>query len=131
MEGTSAGWQRTTHPFCAQSVKDTDQGESFTLSRSTRRPCSDGECDTNQIQSEYRSGSSAYKNGDGANGHGRSDAAGVEYRLHEFGLMYPSHDFAYWPGFSLNPALWDLTKLEHKYRLKYDRPLHFNPQNIR
>jgi integrase len=32
----------------------------------------------------------------------------VEYSLHEFGSMDASHDFAYWPGLSLNPGVWDL-----------------------
>jgi len=27
--------------------------------------------------------------------------------LHEFGVLKPTHDIAYWPGFSLNPAIWD------------------------
>lgn len=33
----------------------------------------------------------------------------VAYNLHEFGSMDAAHDFAYWPGPSLNPALWDLS----------------------
>lgn len=57
--------------------------------------------------------------------------AGTEYRLHEFGVMYTSHAFSYWPGFSLNPALWDLRRLEHGYRRKYNRPFRFDPGNIR
>ncbi|CAM9597734.1 unnamed protein product, partial [Sphacelaria rigidula] len=57
--------------------------------------------------------------------------AKTEYRLHEFGVMYRSHAFSYWPGFSLNPALWDLRRLEHSYRRKYNRPFRFNEGNIR
>ncbi|GMH71477.1 hypothetical protein TL16_g05659 [Triparma laevis f. inornata] len=30
---------------------------------------------------------------------------------HEFGSVYPAHDFTYWPGFSLNPGIWDLKRL--------------------
>lgn len=58
-------------------------------------------------------------------------AGGVEYRLHEFGVMYPSHAFSYWPGFSLNPALWDLRRLDDGYRRKYGEPFRFNPADIR
>lgn len=55
----------------------------------------------------------------------------MEYRLHEFGLLAPSHSFAHWPGFSLNPALWDLARLDGSYRQKYGRKLEFNPADIR
>lgn len=55
----------------------------------------------------------------------------VEYRLHEFGLASPSHGFAYWPGFSLNPALWDLARLDDTYRRKYGRKFDFDPKDIR
>lgn len=51
---------------------------------------------------------------------------GFPYSLHEFGisprpvftdnesheLQRRRHDFSYWPGFSLNPGLWDLSKLK-------------------
>ena len=30
---------------------------------------------------------------------------------HEFGSLHPDHQFSYWPGFSLNPGLWDLERL--------------------
>ncbi|KAJ0411173.1 hypothetical protein ATCC90586_008889 [Pythium insidiosum] len=36
----------------------------------------------------------------------------VRFFRHEFGLSDPLHKFAYWPGFSLNPAVWDLARLE-------------------
>ncbi|CAN0141177.1 unnamed protein product, partial [Scytosiphon promiscuus] len=59
------------------------------------------------------------------------EAQGVEYRLHEFGMLGPSHSFTYWPGFSLNPALWDLARLDRSYRRKYGRKLEFDPTDIR
>lgn len=55
----------------------------------------------------------------------------VEYRLHEFGLLSPLSTFAYWPGFSLNPALWDLARLDDSYRRKYGRKMEFNETDIR
>lgn len=45
--------------------------------------------------------------------------------------MYPSHKFSYWPGFSLNPALWDLKRLDDSYRRKYHRHFAFDPADIR
>lgn len=58
---------------------------------------------------------------------------GVEYRLHEFGLMNPSHHFSYWPGFSFNPALWDLKRLHDAYRASTNHigGLWFDPTDIR
>lgn len=58
---------------------------------------------------------------------------GVDYRLHEFGLMNPSHHFSYWPGFSFNPALWDLKKLHDAYRASTNHigGLWFDPTDIR
>ena len=35
----------------------------------------------------------------------------VEYRLHEFG-SFGDRGFGFWPGFSLNPAVWDLEALD-------------------
>lgn len=39
------------------------------------------------------------------------------YQLHEFALLpvytHRNHDFSYWPGFSLNPGLWDVKKIQH------------------
>ena len=65
-----------------------------------------------------------------ASGIGGSGTA-VEYRLHEFGLTDPSLDLSHWPGFSLNPGLWDLARLGDIYRLKFDRPFRFDPADIR
>lgn len=62
---------------------------------------------------------------------GATEATKVEYRLHEFGLMSPSHRFAYWPGFSLNPALWDLARLDDSYRRKYGQKFEFDPEDTR
>lgn len=55
----------------------------------------------------------------------------VEYRLHEFGLLSPLQGFAYWPGFSLNPALWDLARLRDSYGRKYGRKFAFDPEDVR
>ena len=33
------------------------------------------------------------------------------YVQHEFGSLHPGHDFTYWPGFSLNPGVWDLARM--------------------
>lgn len=55
----------------------------------------------------------------------------VEYRLHEFGLLYPLHAFTHWPGFSLNPALWDLERLGASYRRRYGRRFEFDPADSR
>ena len=41
----------------------------------------------------------------------RQTLSSVPYRLHEFGTVHPDHQFTYWPGFTLNPALWDLVAL--------------------
>ena len=35
----------------------------------------------------------------------------IRYSLHEFGTSDVSHAFTYWPGFTLNPAVWDLSVL--------------------
>lgn len=75
------------------------------------------------------SGKNASVSDDGHTGEG--NASSLEYRLHEFGVMHPSHDFSYWPGFSLNPALWNLTSLDHSYRETHGRPLRFDSQNMR
>ncbi|KAF0695762.1 Aste57867_13452 [Aphanomyces stellatus] len=39
---------------------------------------------------------------------------GHDYWLHEFGIVH--HRFGYWPGFSLNPAVWDLTRLRQCHK---------------
>eukprot|EP00816_Leptocylindrus_hargravesii_P005515 CAMPEP_0196826832 /NCGR_PEP_ID=MMETSP1362-20130617/93837_1 /TAXON_ID=163516 /ORGANISM="Leptocylindrus danicus, Strain CCMP1856" /LENGTH=236 /DNA_ID=CAMNT_0042207427 /DNA_START=180 /DNA_END=887 /DNA_ORIENTATION=+ len=45
----------------------------------------------------------------------------VEYIEHEFGIAYLEHQFSYWPGFSLNPAIWDLERMENAMgRLEFD-----------
>ena len=40
---------------------------------------------------------------------------GIEYRVHEFGTLESGHHFTYWPGFTLNPAIWDLESLRRLY----------------
>ena len=48
---------------------------------------------------------------DGGSGGGGGGSV-PEYREHEFGLVLrPPHGFSYWPGFSLNPGVWDLARL--------------------
>ena len=45
----------------------------------------------------------------------------LTYQLHDFASQKPGDDFNYWPGLSLNPALWNLDQLKHlyaKYSLK-------------
>ncbi|DAZ94619.1 TPA: hypothetical protein N0F65_010558 [Lagenidium giganteum] len=39
--------------------------------------------------------------------------AHVPYHLHEFAVQGNAHHFSYWPGFSLNPGLWDVDMLRH------------------
>jgi hypothetical protein len=41
----------------------------------------------------------------------RKTDKGVEYVEHEIGVLEPSHEFGYWPGFSLNPGVWDLERM--------------------
>jgi len=50
---------------------------------------------------------------------------GIKYRVHEFGIIHPDHDIAYWPGFSLNPAVWNLHEIK-KVFFQQGSGLHFN-----
>ncbi|KDO28601.1 hypothetical protein SPRG_06457 [Saprolegnia parasitica CBS 223.65] len=43
----------------------------------------------------------------------------VSYKVLEFGVADPTHKMAHWPGFSLNPAVWDLDRLKAQ-RLVFD-----------
>ena len=43
------------------------------------------------------------------------DKRNKTYRLHDFGTVEPHHHFTYWPGFTLNPALWDLVALKRAF----------------
>jgi protein O-GlcNAc transferase len=36
----------------------------------------------------------------------------IHYKLHEFATVDPTHTFSYWPGFSLNPGVWDVVALK-------------------
>ena len=38
-------------------------------------------------------------------------APATQLHVHEFGAASPAHRLAWWPGFSLNPAVWDLRRL--------------------
>lgn len=40
-----------------------------------------------------------------------SDNRFVRFFVHEFAVADQAHSFAYWPGFSFNPGLWDLSTL--------------------
>jgi hypothetical protein len=50
----------------------------------------------------------------------------IEYMKHEFGTA-EGHAFSYWPGFSLNPGLWDLNLLLSKQ----DGKFRFNSTDMR
>jgi len=42
------------------------------------------------------------------------DSAGrgeIHYNVHEFGVTGQQHPFTYWPGFTLNPAMWNVPVL--------------------
>jgi len=52
--------------------------------------------------------------GIGSSGWRRKTPTGVEYIEHEFGVVYQAHAFSYWPGFSLNPGIWDLKRIKSK-----------------
>lgn len=110
--------------------------------RHGQRPCIAGDSDFcsdaimygDEVNKNSTAHSSSYAHVKGGGGSGYAQGSGmdrVEYRLHEFGVMYPSHDFTFWPGFSLNPALWDLRRLNGSYRRKHGRPLDFNPTIVR
>lgn len=51
-----------------------------------------------------------------SNNPGADGVRPIEYRLHEFGALGDDHAFGYWPGFTLNPALWDVTAIQAKLR---------------
>lgn len=44
----------------------------------------------------------------------------VKYAEHEFGVAYVDHSFSYWPGFSLNPSIWDLHRMRQVMDIKFD-----------
>jgi hypothetical protein len=48
----------------------------------------------------------------GRSGWAASTRNGVEYMVHEFGSLRDGHSFTYWPGFSLNPSIIDLMRLD-------------------
>ena len=61
----------------------------------------------------------------------RRQTANLEYRLHEFGTLEPSHVFTYWPGVTLNPAVWDLDALKCTFNEVLGRPPVFNVSDRR
>ncbi len=79
-----------------------DQGSNVgqvLLNDQSSRPCAYAmeECDTSNL---------------GTAGWRRETADGVIYVEHEFGVVGEAFGFSYWPGFSLNPAIWDLRRIE-------------------
>jgi len=50
----------------------------------------------------------------GTAGWSRVTTNGIEYVEHEFGVVYEDQVFSYWPGFSLNPGLWDLERMKQR-----------------
>ena len=44
----------------------------------------------------------------------------MSYAEHEFGVAYKEHKFAYWPGFSLNPAIWDLERIRGAIQIEFN-----------
>lgn len=39
---------------------------------------------------------------------GSNSSRAIRYALHEYAVSDPAHTFSNWPGFSLNPGIWDL-----------------------
>ncbi|CAM9523822.1 unnamed protein product [Chrysoparadoxa australica] len=60
----------------------------------------------------------------------QSKVAGVEYRAHEFGAS-SAHAFSYWPGFSLNPALWEVDRIRKVYSSSFNRDFSFATSHSR
>lgn len=56
----------------------------------------------------------------------RTTLDGVNYSFHEFGTVDPDHAFTYWPGFTLNPAVWDVKALACAYHAAFNSPPVFN-----
>ncbi|CAM9529840.1 unnamed protein product, partial [Ectocarpus sp. 12 AP-2014] len=143
VQGTLSGWPRLTH---ATSVSPPQRGRRPADSSNTTATVGDGDstnnrcragggseafCDDNNIGASQPPDHGVYRDGTSAGKSSAEESAGVEYRLHEFGLLSPLSTFAYWPGFSLNPALWDLARLDGSYRRKYGREMEFNESDIR
>ncbi|CAM9444595.1 unnamed protein product, partial [Ectocarpus fasciculatus] len=145
VQGTLSGWPRLTH---VTSVSPPQPGRRPADSSNTTATVGDGDTDSTNNRCRVGEDSEAFC-GDNGMGvlqspdHGvhrdststeknsADESVGVEYRLHEFGLLSPLSTFAYWPGFSLNPAVWDLARLDGSYRRKYGRKMEFNETDIR
>jgi len=67
----------------------------------------------------------------GTAGWPRHTSGGVKYRLHEFGTLEPAHVFTYWPGFTLNPAVWDLDSIRCTFNEALGRPPVFSASDAR
>lgn len=131
--GKSAGWPRfTAGPPAGKEHGQWPEGHSNETTRSSK------ECPSNPVDETVDCGSSGPRNSsfndDTDVGHPpvKGDPEkDVEYRLHEFGLLSPLHAWTHWPGFSLNPALWDLARLDTSYRRTHGRQFKFDPTDIR
>ena len=56
---------------------------------------------------------------------------GTNYRLHDYGTVEPGHAFTYWPGFSLNPGLWDVRRLACAFDAAFGEGPVFNTSDAR
>ena len=56
----------------------------------------------------------------------RITSDGIDYRLHDYGTVEPGHAFTYWPGFSLNPGMWDVRRLQCAFFESFGEPPVFN-----
>ncbi|CAM9506285.1 unnamed protein product [Ectocarpus sp. 12 AP-2014] len=143
VQGTLSGWPRLTH---ATSVSPLQRGRRLADSSNMTATVGDDDiannrcragggseafCDDKKIRAPQPPDHGVYRDSTSARKSSADESAGVEYRLHEFGLLSPLSTFAYWPGFSLNPALWDLARLDGSYRRKYGREMEFNESDIR
>ena len=67
----------------------------------------------------------------GGAGWPRETPSGVSYRLHDFGTVDPRHAFTYWPGVTLNPAVWDVRALACVFEASTGAPPAFDPEDPR
>lgn len=157
IQGTMSGWPRYTPPPSSPPSQEHREGSSAnaiiatadgnTTGRNGEPYLYEGGCVNKNGPAgeegvcwsdgnETRMSRSGYDNTDSgdtpvASEPARSGKDVVEYRLLEFGLMSPLQGFSYWPGFSLNPALWDLGRLRGYYGRKFGRKFEFDPTDNR
>lgn len=148
IQGTMSGWPRYTAPTAFPPGQEHRDGSGNAVGTARDdAPCGDGihypdegECAKNNNLAREVRGSGGGRNETHRSWSGHYTDSGeipvtsdparegmvVEYRLHEFGLLSPLHGFSHWPGFSLNPALWDLVRLKGSYRRQYGRQFEFD-----